>query len=106
MTRADDIAFWIRDQVDSSGLNGVIVGLSGGLDSATVAGLAARGLGRDRVLGAIMPAHSQPLDIEHAHLVADTFKIETITVDLSDPFDRLMAILPEGNQLATANLKP
>ena len=106
MIRADDIAFWIRDQVESSGFNGVIVGLSGGIDSATVVGLAARGLGSDRVLGAIMPTHSHPLDVEHAHLVADAFNIETLTVDLSDPFDRLIAILPTGNQLATANLKP
>jgi NAD+ synthase len=106
MIRADDIAFWIRDQVESSGLNGIIVGLSGGIDSATVAGLAARGLGSNRVLGAIMPAHSQRLDIEHAHLVANDFKIETVTVDLSDPFDSLIGILPPGNQMATANLKP
>lgn len=106
MALADDIAFWIRDQVDSAGLNGVIVGLSGGIDSATVAGLAARGLGRERVLGAIMPAHSQALDVEHAHLVADTFKIDSITIDLSDAFDGLVATLPTGNQLAMANLKP
>jgi len=106
MALADSIAFWIRDQVESSGLDGVVVGLSGGIDSATVAGLAARGLGSDRVLGAIMPAHSQPLDVEHAQLVADTFKIETITVDLSDPFDRLTAILPHGSDLANANIKP
>ncbi|HEX3721974.1 MAG TPA: NAD+ synthase [Nitrolancea sp.] len=106
MALADNIAFWIRDQVESAGLNGVIVGLSGGIDSATVAGLAVGGLGNDRVLGAIMPAHSQPLDVEHAQLVAKTFMIETITVDLSVPFDELVALLPTGNQLAMANLKP
>jgi NAD+ synthase len=106
MSLADSIASWIRDQVNDAGANGAVVGLSGGIDSATVAGLAARGLGHDRVLGVVMPAHSQPVDVEHAELVASTFKLETLKVDLSEPFDLLTKILPAGNQLATANLKP
>ncbi len=106
MSLADSIASWIRSQIDEAGAKGAVVGLSGGIDSAVVAGLAARGLGNKRVLGVIMPAHSQPLDIEHAELVAKTFDIETLTVDLSDLFDLLMKLLPSGNQLATANLKP
>lgn len=106
MSLADSIANWIRDQVDEAGVNGAVVGLSGGIDSATVAGLAARRLGNDRVLGVLMPAHSHPLDLEHAALVAKTFKLETLTVDLSEPFDTLIRLLPDGNQLATANLKP
>ena len=106
MSLAEQIASWIRDQIDGAGLNGAIVGLSGGIDSATVAGLAARGLGSDRVLGVIMPAHSHADDIEHAKLVAETFNLETLTIDLAQPFDLLMSILPSGTQLATANLKP
>jgi len=106
MSLAEQIASWIREQVDGAGLNGAVVGLSGGIDSATVAGLAARGLGNDRVLGVIMPAHSQPDDVEHAKLVAETFKLETLTIDLSQSFDLLMSILPSGSHLATANLKP
>ncbi len=106
MSLAEQIASWIREQIDGAGLNGAIVGLSGGIDSATVAGLAARGLGSDRVLGVIMPAHSHADDIEHAKLVAETFNLETLTIDLAQPFDLLMSILPSGTQLATANLKP
>jgi NAD+ synthase len=106
MSLADSIAAWIREQVDASGLNGVVLGLSGGIDSATVAGLAARGLGSDRVLGVIMPAHSQPDDLKDAQLAADAFGIETLTIDLSEPYDRLLAILPPGDDLANANIKP
>jgi NAD+ synthase len=106
MALADAIASWIRDQIEGAGANGAVVGLSGGIDSAVVAGLCARGLGPERVLGAILPAHSQALDVEHAQLVADTFKIESVTIDLSPAFDLMMSLLPTGSPLATANLKP
>ncbi len=106
MSLAENVANWIRDQIERAGANGAVVGLSGGIDSAVVAGLAARGLGSDRVLGVIMPAHSQPADVEHANLVAQNFNIESLTIDLSDPFDLLVNTLPEGSQLATANIKP
>ncbi len=106
MSLAESIASWLREQIDGAGAQGAIVGLSGGIDSAVVAGLASSGLGADRVLGVIMPAHSQPADVEHAKLVASTFNIESLTVDLGEPFDVLTKLLPQGNQLATANLKP
>lgn len=106
MSLAERIAGWIRDQTGAAGAKGIVVGLSGGIDSATVAGLAARGLGSERVLGVIMPAHSHTLDLEHAGLVAKTFNIETVTIDLSEPFDVLLKSLPAGTQMATANIKP
>lgn len=106
MGLADRIASWMFDQVSAGGAQGAVVGLSGGIDSATVAGLAARGLGADKVLGVIMPAHSQPADVEHAKLVAQAFSIESLTIDLGEPFDLLTSILPAGTQLATANIKP
>src|SRR5690606_3611365 len=84
----------------------VVIGLSGGIDSAVVAGISARSLGGDRVLGAILPAHSQQLDIEHGRLVAQTFKTGLVEIDLAQPFDVLQQLLPQGNQLASANLKP
>ena len=106
MSLAEQIASWLRQQVEDAGLKGAVVGLSGGIDSATVAGLAARSLGSERVLGVIMPAHSHADDVEHAKLVARTFNLETLTIDLAQPFDLLMSLLPDGSQLATANVKP
>jgi NAD+ synthase len=106
MSVVDSIADWIRARVALAGANGVVVGLSGGIDSATVAALAARGLGPDHVLGAIMPVHSQPEDLTHAELAAETFGIHTTTIDLSDAFDVLLRSLPDGSDLANANLKP
>ncbi len=106
MNLVDSIAGWIRGEVERGGANGVVVGLSGGVDSATVAALSARALGPDRVLGAVMPVHSQPEDLAHAELAAQTFGIHATTIDLSEPFDALLRSLPSGSDIANANLKP
>lgn len=99
------ISNWIREQVRRAGVGGTVFGLSGGVDSAVVAALCKEATGED-TLGLIMPCHSLDEDITHARLLADTFQVKTLTVDLSPVFDSLKAMLPEGNQLAYANLKP
>jgi NAD+ synthase len=106
MMLADTIAQWIADQVHQAGLTGAVLGLSGGLDSAAVAGLCARGLGPENVLGIIMPAHSQEADVRDAEAVAQAFGIASETVDLSGIYDAYIRLLPEGNDLARANIKP
>ncbi|HAX23874.1 MAG TPA: NAD(+) synthetase [Chloroflexi bacterium] len=106
MSLAERIEQWIAAQIEVAGVSGAVVGLSGGIDSAVVAGLCARALGPDNVLGVIMPAHSLPTDAADARLVAEAWGIEHPTIDLSGVVDTLMAILPEGTQLANANVKP
>jgi NAD+ synthase len=99
------ISEWIKEKVREAGAEGVVLGISGGVDSALTGALAKKALG-DKVLGLFMPCHSNPTDLEHARLVADKFGIKTEYVDLSPVFDRLMASLPRGSDLAVANLKP
>ena len=106
MSLARRIEAWIAAEIEQAGVSGVVVGLSGGLDSAVVSGLCAPALGADKVLGVIMPAHSLPADAEDARLVAEAWGIEHSLVDLSGVSDALMALLPEGTQLARANIKP
>jgi len=105
MRTAERISNWIRERVEEAGARGVVVGISGGIDSSVVAVLARRGLG-DRVLGLIMPCHSDPTDVEHARRVAAEFGIETECVDLTPVFDCFMKALPPGDRLAVGNLKP
>jgi len=70
---------FLRRHVEASGAKGVVVGLSGGLDSAVVATLAARSLGPERVLGVILPAsESDPADREDALLLAQHLSVETV----------------------------
>ncbi len=99
------ISQWIKDQVDKAGAQGVVVGLSGGIDSAVVAALAKRSL-PDNVLGLILPCHSQKEDAEDARLIASHLQLETTTIDLSPTYDSLTTILPPADKSITANLKP
>ena len=107
MSLADQIANWINKQVKAAGAAGIAIGLSGGVDSACAAGLAKMALGRERVVGVLMPCHSDPIDTEYAEQTSETFDLETITVDLTPVYDILVAALPPTDQgLAQANLKP
>ena len=84
---------WIRTQVEGAGMRGVIFGLSGGVDSAVVCGLAAEALGPERCLGVIMPAESIPEDAALAHDVARTFGVRAIEVDLSQTVAAVRSML-------------
>jgi len=105
METINAISQWIKNQVAKAGAKGIVVGLSGGIDSAVVAALAKRTL-PDNVLGLILPCHSQKEDAEDAKLIASHLQLETITIDLSPTYDSLIAILPPADKNTTANLKP
>ena len=104
MKTAERISSWIRERVEEAGAEGVVLGMSGGIDSSVAAVLAKKALG-DGVLGVIMPCHSDPTDLEHARLVAAKFGVETEYVDLTLVFDCLLEALPPGDRVAAGNLK-
>jgi len=79
---AAEISEWIREQVESAGAEGVVVGMSGGLDSSVTAVLCKRAF-PDATLGLIMPCESEHEDIEHARLVAAKYEIKTREIDLT-----------------------
>jgi NAD+ synthase len=92
MIRSTDIAEWLGQRLITAGSHGLVVGLSGGVDSAVVARLcqmAAPG----KVLGVIMPCHSDPRDEADARLLANHFDIPAIRVDLAPAYDRLVGDL-------------
>ena len=94
-TRARDIAQWMTDRVAAAGSRGIVVGLSGGIDSAVVIGLAALAT-PGRVAGVMMPCHSDPQDEADARLAAQHFKVPALRVDLSPTYDRLLGDLREA----------
>jgi len=107
MSIQDDIARWLRDYAAAAGADGYVMGLSGGVDSATSAVLAVKAVGAHAVLAALLPCHSQAQDACLALEVANTFGIPTVSVDLDGAFDALMGNLPETEHpLAAANIKP
>ena len=82
----------MRQQLQVSGASGLIVGLSGGIDSAVVARLAQLAA-PGKVVAAILPCHSDPQDEEDAELVARQFSLATVHVDLASTYDALIAAL-------------
>jgi NAD+ synthase len=106
----EKLVSWIRDRVAAAGSKGVVVGLSGGLDSSVAAVLCHHAFPRD-MLALILPCHSSDEDVEHARMVAEQFSIPARTVALDDTYDTLLKVLPddsaaaEVSRLAQANLK-
>lgn len=105
MTLPDQIANWITQAVREAGSKGVVLGLSGGVDSTVAAVLCKKALGNN-VLGVIMPCESDPQDERDAVLVAEKFQIKRERVDLNGAFRAIVDELPEGTDLVRANLKP
>jgi len=105
------ITKFIRDYVASVGARGLVIGLSGGLDSSTTATLAVRALGPDKVLGLIMPEEEtyDPEAIRHAEIVAEKLGIRVEHVDITPILKAIYGSLPAydpGDDMARANLKP
>ena len=84
----DILLGFIRDEVGKVGFERVVLGLSGGVDSALVAALAARALGPEQVIPVIMPYHSSSPDSEaDARTVAASLGLEPLVVDISPQVD-------------------
>ena len=91
LTRKWLVSFLKDEVVRRRGFMKGLVGLSGGVDSALTAFLAAEALGKENVIGVRMPYRtSSPESLEHAQLVIDQLGIPSITVDISDAVDGLV----------------
>jgi NAD+ synthase len=107
---AERLVSWIRDKTLAAGGKGVVLGLSGGLDSSVAAVLCQRAFPKN-TLAVLIPCYSNKEYIAHARLVADKFSIPTKTVVLDSVFDGLLKVLPDdkvdplAKRLAQANIK-
>lgn len=79
----NEIIKWIKAYVEEAKAEGVVIGNSGGKDSATVIALMEKALGSQRVVTVAMPCDSINTDIEDAKLVADTFNVQFLEIDLT-----------------------
>ena len=96
-TRPKEIADWLRERIAAANARGLVVGLSGGIDSAVVARLAQLAA-PEHVLGVVLPCHSDPRDDEDARLLASHFGIPIVTVPLEPAYERLTADLAAALQ--------
>lgn len=86
----DELVQWIRDWFEENGKDcNAVVGISGGKDSSVVAALCVEALGKDRVIGVLMPNHIQD-DIEYSHVLCNYLGIKNYTVDVGMAIDDLL----------------
>jgi NAD+ synthase len=108
---AQRLTLWTRETVLAAGGKGVVLGISGGIDSSVAAVLCKRAF-PEATLGVIMPCHSCDIDREHAELVAAKFYIPVKIVVLDEVFNSLINALPDvgyavtTRKLAQNNIKP
>jgi len=81
---------FIREKAEEAKSNGVVMGISGGVDSATTAYLAVKALGRERVLGLIMPYYRNR-DVEDARLVCSSLGIECREISIKPIVESFVA---------------
>ncbi|TDA33111.1 MAG: NAD(+) synthetase [Hadesarchaea archaeon] len=100
-----NILSFIREEVRKAGAKGVVLGLSGGLDSSTAAYLCVKALGNRRVLGLLMPDEvTTREDLEDAKLVAKTLCIPHKLFDLTSLCHQIFPFF-RGNRNAKGNVK-
>lgn len=91
----NDIVNWIRDWFEENGKGcNAVIGISGGKDSSVVAALCCKALGKDRVIGVLMPNGVQH-DIDMAELLVNHLKIDHVTINIKASYDALYQTLEE-----------
>lgn len=96
---------FIRDEFARRGFSRAVVGLSGGVDSAVTAMLAARALGPENVVGVRMPyCTSSPDSLAHAQLVIDELGVTPRTIDISAAVDGYLAQGPTADAARRGNV--
>ncbi len=86
----NEIVKWIREWFEENGRScNAVVGLSGGKDSSTVAALCVEALGKDRVIGVLMPNGEQS-DIDVSQALVEYLGIRSYTINVRKAFDGIM----------------
>src|SRR5690625_5111505 len=114
-TEIEQIVTWLRKKVSSAHAKGLLVGVSGGLDSAVVAHLIQRAY-PENSLGVIMPLQTSKEDVADAQSVIESSQIQSMTIDLTETHNILYGTIQDNlkatntlnenmDQLADANLR-
>jgi len=100
----DQCVAWIRDFFEKNGPGcNAVVGISGGKDSSVAAALCVKALGKDRVIGVLMPCGQQH-DIDMAQLLVDHLGIRHYIVNIKDSVDGLMNSLPKDLEISNQSI--
>ncbi|MCK9995548.1 MAG: NAD+ synthase [Candidatus Krumholzibacteria bacterium] len=98
-------AAFIRATLEAAGRDSLVVGLSGGIDSAVAAGLGARALGADKVLGVMMPyATSSAASVGDAVAVAAAVGMKTEKIEITSMADAFLTDIPASDLIRRGNV--
>lgn len=96
---------WIRDFFEKNGPDcNAVVGISGGKDSSIAAALCVEALGKDRVIGVLMP-QGQQHDIDMAHLLVNHLGIKHYVINIKDTVDAMLKNMPEGLEITSQTVQ-
>jgi len=109
--RIDHVVAWLREQVEISHTNGILVGLSGGIDSSVVACLIKKAFPNNSI-GVILPCKSNEKDKEDGEAVAKACGIDYIEIDLTEAHGNIFSKVnnalgdrAQNRRLTDANLR-
>lgn len=90
------IEMWIRNYFDAAGEHTkAVIGLSGGKDSSVVAALCVAAIGKDRVIGVLMP-NGEQRDIADAHRVANHLGMQTVVINIASGVNSMCDAIETG----------
>lgn len=96
---------FIRTEINRTGYGRAVVNLSGGLDSAVSCILAVDALGADNVLALRLPYKTSSADsLEHAQLIIDLMKVQTLTIPITEMVDSLIDQYPGMSAVRKGNI--
>lgn len=111
--QTNNVIDFIRKYYKENNLGGVILGISGGKDSAVVAALFTKALGCENVIGVTLPCHSKDKDRVDAKKVSDYYGFKLYNLDLTNTFDKFIKEIEkidnfteEEKKNSDINLKP
>jgi NAD+ synthase len=101
---------FIKEYVNNAGAEGIVLGMSGGIDSGTVAALSSLSIGGEKVIGLMLPEKEtyNPQDIDDAKFVAEKFGLKTQVCDITpvlEGFYKTIPVFAQEDRLCKGNIK-
>jgi NAD+ synthase len=101
---------FVKEYVNNAGAEGIVLGMSGGIDSGTVAALSSLSIGGEKVIGLMLPEKEtyNPQDIDDAKFVAEKFGLKTQVCDITpvlEGFYKTIPVFAQEDRLCKGNIK-
>ena len=97
ISATDKCIKWIKEWFENNGSNcNAIVGISGGKDSTVAAALCVKALGKDRVIGVMMP-NGEQADIEDSKFVCEVLGIRNYTINIASAYKSIISEIEKNN---------